>query len=813
MAVRALGVKALKRNAEATLPKFGTTDDLKDIGSVFGQERAVEAIELGASIDHQGYNIFVAGHRGAGRHTIVNRLLQSHAEKKARQPDWVYLYNFDEPHRPLSMRLPAGSGMSLRHEMASLVDELGATLPALFESDEYRTRLSAIQTSFEHRHEEIFNDLRNRARQENIALLQGPKGFMFAPLRNGEVITPEEFQKLPQDRQTAIEELVGKYQAELKSVLEEMPKWHKEFRDAVRALNQEVARSAVIMAMAPIRLAFRDFEDCVRYFDRVERDLLNEIELFVPTAPMGPVLQAFPGMPDEEQNRAGVLKRYTVNVLVDNGSTDAAPIVFENNPSLLRLVGRAEHVAKFGTLVTDFTLIKPGALHKANGGFLVVDTVKLLSQPFAWEALKRALQAREIRIESPGEMLGQSVTVSLEPAPIPLDIKVVLVGEREHFYLLNRHDPEFSGLFKILADLNEEIDWTRPNAARFATLIGTVARGEGLLPFQRSGVAALTEFSARMADDSERLSLVISDICDVMREADHLARAASGKSVSRRTVEDAIRAQRDRASRIEELSRESITREIVLVDTSGEKIGQINGLSVLDLGNIRFGRPTRITARVGLGTGRVLDIEREADLGGPLHTKGVMILSGYLSAMFGADRPLPLSATLAFEQSYSGVDGDSASSTELYALLSAISGAPIRQSLAVTGSVNQAGEVQAIGGVNEKIEGFFDICRHRGLTGDQGVLIPKANVRHLMLKNEVVDAVRDGQFHIYPIATIEEGIELLTGVRAGKRSAAGRFPADTIFGRVEKRLQELIEARNKFAPAGRREAAGDGANS
>ena len=805
MAIKALAAKALKRDAETTLPKFASTDDLKKIAAVFGQDRAVDAIEFGAAIDHPGYNLFVAGTRGAGRHSIVRRLLQPHADDREPQADWVYLNNFDDPQRPLALRLPAGSGMKLRNEMAVLVDELGVTLPGLFESDEYRNRLNAIQAGFEQRHEEVFNALRDRARQDNIALLQGPRGFMFAPLKGSEVITPEEFQKLSQEEQAALEQLIAKYQAELKTVLEEMPKWHKEIRDAVKELNQEVARSAVVLAMAPIRLAFKDFDECVRHFDRVERDLLNEIELFVPVPPTGPVPQNMPGMPDPETSRAAVLRRYTVNVLVDNGSSKGAPVIFENNPSLFRISGRAEHVARFGTLVTDFTHIKPGALHMANGGFLVIDTAKLLTQPFAWEALKRAIQSREIRIESPGEMLGQSATVTLEPEPIPLDIKIVLIGEHEHFYLLNRHDPDFSGLFKILADLNEQIEWTRPNAAKFAGLIATIAEHEGLMPFLRSGVAALTEFSARLADDTEKLSLVISRICDVMREADHLAKAASEKKVSRQTVEAAIRAQRYRASRVEEMSRESITREIVMVDTSGEAVGQINGLSVLDLGNMRFGRPTRITARIGLGTGRVLDIEREADLGGPLHTKGVMILSGYLSAMFGADRPLPLSATLAFEQSYSGVDGDSASSTELYALLSAISGIPIRQSLAVTGSVNQNGEVQAIGGVNEKIEGFFDICAHRGLTGDQGVLIPKANTKHLMLRNEVLEAARDGKFHIYPVSTIEEGIELLTGIRAGKRNSSGAFPKNTVFALVEHRLTEMIEARRKFGSGGGRE--------
>jgi predicted ATP-dependent protease len=798
MAVRPLNASALRRAADSSLPRFRSTDDLKDIEGVLGQDRAVEAIELGAGMARSGYNLFVMGARGAGRHTIAGRLLARYAAEKPVPDDWVYVHNFEQPYQPNAIRLPAGVGCKLRAEMETFVDEIRVTLPALFESDEYRTRLGAIQASFEQRHEKTFQALREQAQAENVALLQGPRGFVFAPLVNGEVMTPEAFQALPEEKRKEIEELIRKYETELKKIVEELPKWHKEFRDSVRELNQEVSRAAVTHAMTAIRANFSGYAECTQYFDNIQTDLMNEIELFLP-AQEGQQMPAFlAGMRDDARNREGVLHRYEVNVVVDNSEDGGAPIIFENNPSLLRLVGRVEHVAKFGTLVTDYTLIKPGSLHRANGGYLVIDTAKLFTQPLAWEALKRSLQAGEIRIESPGELLGYNTTISLDPEPIPLDVKVVLVGEREHFYLLNRFDPDFGNLFKVLADLNEVMPWDKTNAAGYAALIASIAREEGLMPFTRDGVAALLEFASRNADDAERFSLIVSTITDVMREADYMAATQKQKSVNRKLVEATIAAQIHRADRIRERSQEQITREIMLIATDGEQVGQINGLSVLDLGNFRFGRPSRITARIGLGSGRVLDIEREVDLGGPLHSKGVMILSGYLTATFGIDKPLPLSATLAFEQSYGGVDGDSASSTELYALLSAVSGVPIRQSLAVTGSVNQYGEVQAIGGVNEKIEGYFDICVHRGLSGEQGVLIPKANTKHLMLRDDVIAAVKAKKFNIYPVETIEQGIELLTGMRAGSRGKNGEFPQGTLFRAVDDRLDALIETRKKF---------------
>jgi lon-related putative ATP-dependent protease len=491
--------------------------------------------------------------------------------------------------------------------------------------------------------------------------------------------------------------------------------------------------------------------------------------------------------------------RYKVNVIVDHGDTKGAPIVYEQNPTYPNLIGRTEHVAQMGALLTDFTLIKPGALHLANGGYLIIDARKLLLQPYSWEGLKRALRSGEIHIESPGQAYGLVSTVALEPQPTPLDVKVIMLGERMLYYLMHDNDPDFSELFKVVADFDDQMDRSDDNNLAYAQLIGTLARKENLRHFDRSAVARVIERSGRMVSDTEKLSTHMQSVADLLREADYWAGKAGDDIISGEHVLQAIETQIRRASRIEERMREAILRETILIDTKGEKAGQINGLSVLMLGTHAFGRPSRITARVRMGKGEVIDIERQVELGGPLHSKGVLILASFLGSRYAFDRPLSLSASLVFEQSYGGVDGDSASSAELYALLSALSEVPIKQSLAVTGSVNQHGQVQAIGGVNEKIEGFFDICQARGLTGDQGVLIPSANAKHLMLRQDVIDAVSDNMFHIYPIDTIEQGIEVLTGIPAGEMDEDGSFPEDSINRRVVARLEEMTETQREFS--------------
>jgi lon-related putative ATP-dependent protease len=789
---------ALRRDPSPLLPKFDSTEDVTAASGVIGQERALAAIEFSAGMQHNGYNLFVMGPPGVGRHSLLTHLLEERARSAPTPSDWVYVHNFQAAHQPNALELPTGRGAELKRRMEGLIEELNSSIPSIFESDEYRTRRSAIQTDIEQRHETVFESLRKKAVAKDIVMMQTPQGFAFAPLRDGEVMRPEVFQQLSEEDRKKIQDVIEELQKELQSILEKLPRWDKERREAIRTLNREVAQYAVSHGLEDVRAAFADHAECLKYLDDVQKELIDNIDVFIESdeavaqrALAGPI-------PDGAARRSEALRRYSVNVVVDNSKTRGAPVVREDNPLLPHLVGRVEHRAQFGALFTDFTLIKPGSIHRANGGYLIIDVVKLLTQPFAWDTLKRTLRAQEIRIESPGEALGMISTVSLEPEPIPLQLRVILIGERQHYYMLNQYDPDYGDLFKVVADFNETLDWDEANMQRYVTLIASIARRNGLKPLTRDAVVLVIEQSARIADDAERLSLLVGRITDLLREADYWSGKNGHGTIDARDIRKAIEAEENRVDRIRERALEAITRDIMLIDSAGAKVGQINGLSVSEIGNFRFGRPTRITARIGLGSGKVVDIEREVELGGPLHSKGVLILAGYLTAMFGADMPLSLSASLVFEQSYGGVDGDSASSAELYVLLSAIAELPIKQSFAVTGSVNQHGEVQAIGGVNEKIEGFFDICKSRGLTGDQGVLIPKANTKHLVLRPDVVEAVAEQRFRIYPVERIDQGIELLTGTPAGERGKDGEFPPGTVFRKVADRLQAMAEARQKF---------------
>jgi len=580
-------------------------------------------------------------------------------------------------------------------------------------------------------------------------------------------------------------------QQRMQMVMRSFPQLEREGRDRVKALNREVAGLAVGHLLDELRKTYADLPNVVDYLNALQQDVSANVDAFL-TPPESP-LAAMSGIP--QRGSSPFFRRYEINLLVDHRDSRGAPVVYEDNPSYQNLLGQAEYSAQLGALVTDFSLIKAGALHRANGGYLILDAYKMFSQPYAWDGLKRALRTAELRIESLGQMLSLLSTVSLEPQPIPLKVKVILVGERRLYYLLASLDSDFSALFKVAADFEEFVDRDEKNSLLYARRIATFARQEGMVPFDRAAVARIIEHAARIAQDSEKLSTHRGTLTDLLRESDYWTRKSSRSVATSEAVQQAIDAQIRRSDRMRERLQEQVQQGTLLIDTQGEQIGQVNGLSVLDLGPFSFGHPTRITARVRLGKGEVIDIEREVELSGPIHSKGVLILSGFLGARYASDQPLSLSASLVFEQSYGAVEGDSASSAELYALLSALARAPIRQNLAVTGSVNQNGQVQAIGGVNEKIEGFFDICKPRGLTGEQGVLIPASNVRHLMLRHDVVEAVAAGRFHVYPVETIDQGIEILTGVPAGKRDGLGFFPEGSVNQLVESRLVELAEKR------------------
>jgi len=778
---------------------FRTTDELVDFSEALGQARAVDAIRFGIGIRRDGFNIFAMGPEGLGRHALVRKLLEQQAPGQEVPSDWCYVFNFETPHKPRALKLPPGRAAKFKRDMAHLVEDLRVGIPAAFETDEYRTRLAEIETEFTERQSKAIGEIGERARTRRVALLRTPAGFGFAPMQKGkdEVMEPEEFRKLPEPEQNRMQEDIGSLQEELERALHEMPKWRREAQRKLRELNREVTSASVGSLMEEIKAEYEALPEVRAYLAAAQNDVLDHIEIFQqPKEGEQPTLFGIP-LPRAESGES-LLRRYEVNVLIERSADKGAPIVYEDNPSHDNLVGRIEHVAKMGTLVTDFTLIKAGALHRANGGYLVLDALKVLTQPFAWEALKRALRSREIRAESLGQMLSLVSTVSLEPEPIPLDLKIVLVGQRIFYYLLHAYDPEFGGLFKVVADFEDDMA-RDPNAdSLYARVIATMARADKLRPLDRTAVARAIEHGARSAGDTEKLSMLMHDLNDLLRESDHWAATAGRAVTTAQDVERAIRTRQERAGRIRQRLQEEIVRGTLLIDTSGERAGQVNGLSVAMLGGFSFGMPHRITARVRLGGGKVIDIEREAELGGPIHSKGVLILSGYIAGRYAAKTPLSLAASLVFEQSYGDIEGDSASSAELYALLSALAEAPVRQSLAVTGSVNQHGDVQAIGGVNEKIEGFFDICAARGLTGEQGVLVPAANVKHLMLKHEVVEAASAGKFHIYPVASVDEGIEILTGVPAGQRDALGQFPDGSINGRVERRLAEFADRVRSF---------------
>ena len=776
---------------------FATTADLVDVAQIVGQDRASTAVEFGVGIERQGYNLFVMGPAGSGRHTLVKQYLAERTRGTVKPADWVYVNNFSRSHKPIAIELPAGRGLQLREDMRHLVDELRSTIPAVFESEEYTAKVEQVDSEFNERHEHAFTDLGAEAAREGIALLRTPAGFSFAPLKDGEVISPQDFSKLSEEEQGRIEETIAKLQAKLERIVRDVLRWRKERYERIKALNREMVLLAVGHVADELKQRWVDLPKVVEYLESVQRDVLENADDF-----RKPADEAAQGPMRLVMSQESGLRRYQVNVLVDRSAPDGSPVVEEDHPTFQNLVGRVDHIAQLGTLVTDFNLVKSGALHRANGGYLLLDVLKVLQQPFAWEGLKRALTRREIRIESISDMYGMVSTVSLEPEPIPLDVKVVLIGERIYYYLLQAYDPDFAKLFRVAADFEETIDRNEGNSGMFARLIATVARQNELLPLDREAVARTVEQASRLAGDAKKISSNLDATLDLLSEADYWARRDKRAGIGAADVERAVAAQRGRADRIQNRMREAMVRGEILVDTDGAKTGQINGLSVYQVGHFAFGTPTRITATTRPGEGRVIDIQREVQLGGAIHSKGVLILSSFLASRFSGKRPFSLSASLTFEQTYGEVEGDSASLAELCALLSSLSGVPIRQSLAVTGSINQQGEVQAIGGVNEKIEGFFDICAARGLTGGQGVVIPESNVDHLMLRDDVIAAAQAGRFHVYAVRSVDEAIGLLTGVPAGDPEITGETRPDTVNGRVALRLREFSSLRKPAIEGG-----------
>ena len=674
--------------------------------------------------------------------------------------------------------------------MSALIQDIRIAIPAIFEEDDYRNQLKALEAELQQEIKEHWEDIRRKAAKEDIAVLQTPSGYVLAPVIDDKVIDDEEFEKLPEEKRESIQAAIKMLGEDLQSRIESLPRLRKRQYERVRELDQEVTAHAVTVLMRDLKAKYADVPDVARYLGEAEQDIIDHAQEFRQTEE--------PALPFLQQDTSSLLMNYEVNLVVSNQPDKNAPVVYEVNPSYPNLVGKVEHRAEMGALLTDFRMIRGGALLQANGGYLVLDSHRVLGRPFAWEALKQALFTRHVRIESPAETLGFATTTTLKPEPIPLDVKIILVGERWLYYLLSFYDKEFGGLFKVAVDFDDDVERTPDNVQSYARLIAARAKEHELLPIDEPAVRRIIEQRARQADDSERLSMNIRSLDDLLVEADYWARQRGEESVGAADVIAAISHKKIRLGRVESRIIDAIQRETLLIDTSGGCVGQVNGLSVVELGDYRFGYPVRITATTRIGTGDVVDIEREVKLGGAIHSKGVLILSSALTSRYAPETPLSLHASIVFEQSYGGVEGDSASVAELCALVSSISRLPIRQNIACTGSINQLGRVQAVGGVNEKIEGFFEICRQRGLDGSHGVIIPRDNVKHLMLREDVVAAVEQGQFTVYAVATIDEAIELLTGQPAGDRGANGQFPAGSVNHRVEGQLVRYAKQRRGF---------------
>ncbi len=782
---------ALANNCRPEDLPYPSTDDIPDLAGILGQKRALEAIRFGLTGRRPGYNLFALGTSGIGKHSIVMQLISQRAGQGQTPPDLCYVADFKDRTHPRLLALPAGRGNGFREDMQHLVEELGEAIPAALEGDEFKARLRQIEREFENQQAEAVQRLREKAEQQKVHLYEQPGEFTFAPLYNGELLDAEAFSRLPRETQAAIETKVSALQSELTDILEQrIPQLQKERRAAIRRLRHDVTRMVATNLLEALREKYRDLPAVITHLESVESEVVHNAQEF---------LRRESGTEHLMVDNADRFRRYLVNLLVDNSQTQGAPVVYEDNPTFNALIGRIEHIAQLGTLVTDFNLIQPGALHRANGGYLVLNAQKLLMQPFAWDALKRALQAHELRIESMGQAWNLISTVSLEPEALPLDVKVVLEGDRLLYYMLQAYDPEFSELFKVAADFEDNVPRAAENIQDYASLIATLVRKEKLRAFDRSGIAAIIDYSARLAADAKKLSTHMRDILDLMHESDHYADEGGHEKVLNVDVRKAIQARIERVDRARDILHEEIQRDILTIATDGRVIGQVNGLAVSDMGNFSFGSPVRITATTRLGEGEVVDIEREVDLGGSIHSKGVFILSSFLGARYATNFPLSLSASLAFEQTYSGIEGDSASLAELCALLSSLSKLPLHQSLAVTGSVDQQGGVQAVGGVNEKIEGFYEVCAARGLDGKQAVIIPQSNVQHLMLRDDVVDAASKGQFSIYAVNSVDQAMQLLTGRPAGRINAHGEFPPRTVNGLVQQRLADLARLRLAFS--------------
>lgn len=781
---------------------FTTTAELEERLSALGQDRALSAVELGINIKSKGYNLFCLGPEGTGKTSLVKRILIKEAKDRPTPDDWAYVYNFDEPHKPIAIRFPAGKASDFAKDVDKLIEEFSVSIPTILDSDEYKAGTSIIKAKYKQKKDEYIRLLQKKAKGKSVSLLHMPVGLVVAPIKNGEVLSPEAFDELPEEEKKSLIDDLNAMQEEIENAAQDLPEWEDKQRKEATVLREKFIKGAVKKPIDNLRQCYKSYKGANEFLKNIQKNIIDNIEDFLPSQDNcvgddgGDALSALLSrMNKQEEDK---FAKFKVNVVVKNEPDSGAPIVHLDHPTQGNLVGKVERVQQYGALLTDFTLIKAGALHRANGGFLLIDARKLLVQPYAWDSLKRALASKSIKIETPSDETSFT-TISLDPEPIPLDVKVIFTGDEDLYELLSERDPDFSDYFKVEADFGVLMDRTDDNEVEYAKLIGSLSKKKKLRSLNKQAVAKVIEYSSRLADDSEKLTAHIASIGDLLREADYWARKSKSNQIGKNHIEQAIDAQIYRSDRIKQAMLEQIDKGTILMDVEGQRVGQINGLVVYNFSRTSFGKPSRITSQVRLGRGDFIDIEREIQLSGPIHTKGVLILQSLLANRFAKESPLSLSASIVFEQSYGGVDGDSASSTEYYCLLSAISGIPIKQNFAVTGSINQFGEVQPIGGVNEKVEGFFDVCKHRGLTGTQGVIIPRTNVSNLMLREDVLSAVDEGKFHVYAVDTVDDGIEILTGIPAGKADKDGRYPKGTVNYAVQKSLENFYKKHVHFA--------------
>lgn len=804
MAISKLKSDELYKKCDPHKFEFTTTAELEERLSALGQDRALSAVELGINIKSKGYNLFCLGPEGTGKTSLVKRILVKEAKERPTPQDWVYVYNFEEPHKPIAISFAAGDAPEFAKDIDKLIEEFSSSIPAVLDSDEYKAALSIIREKYKQKKEEYIRLLQKKAKGKSVSLLHMPVGLVVAPVKNGEVLSPEAFDELPEDEKKSLIDDLNMMQEEIENAAQDLPEWEDKQRRESSLLREKFIKVAVKNPIDNLRHKYKGHKQVGDFLKAVQKNIIENIEDFLPNGGnengnQGEGEDALTAllsrMNKQEEDK---FAKFKVNVVVKNEPGSGAPIVHLDHPTQGNLVGKVERLQQYGALLTDFTLIKAGALHRANGGFLLIDARKLLLQPYAWDSLKRALASKTIKIETPSDETSFT-TISLDPMPIPLDVKVILTGDEDLYEVLSERDPDFSDYFKVEADFGVLMDRTEENELEYAKLIGSLSKKKKLRSLNRQAVAKVIEYSSRLAEDSEKLTAHIASIGDLLREADYWARKSKANQIGKNHIEQAIDAQIYRSDRIKQAMLEQIDKGTILIDVEGERVGQINGLVVYNFSRNSFGKPSRITTQVRLGKGEFINIEREVEMSGPIHSKGVLILQSLIANRFAKESPLSLSASIVFEQSYGGVDGDSASSTEYYCLLSAIANLPIKQNIAVTGSINQFGEIQPIGGANEKIEGFFDVCNHRGLTGNQGVIIPRTNVKDLMLREDVLTAVDEGRFHIWAVDTVDDGIEILTGIPAGKADKNGDYPKGTVNYMVKKSLEHYYKRYAHFA--------------